>query len=799
MLLKLRDLLKPKKTPSEGRSPGLPAAQTAAEMVPLVQPAAQARGSSGSVSGAASPERGVISPEDLFKQAQGLQQQGELERAVELYGLAIEGAPDRAEVYYKRANALNGLGRLEAAVADYDRAISLNPGYAYALCNRGSVLERLGRREEALGSYDRAIALDAKDALTHYNRGSVLKDLGRFEEALTSYEAAIGLNGDFAEAHVNRGNVLQELRRHAAAAESFGRAIALKPAIAEAFQGRGLALHMLRRLGPALTDCNQAITLKPDLAGLYRNRGNLLCDLQRHDAAAADYLKAVELDPADAQNYSNLGSAFVNRKQLDRAIASFDKAMALDPDMRGLLGERRGIKMQMSIWEGLDDDLDLIARGVADGKPVCNPMTLAALADSPALLRSAAKIWLREPVLGTRAPVDDGRGQEEGLGGLPTSARRPDRIRVGYFSSDFRAHPVGYLTAGLFEHHDRSRFETTGFAFGPEANDAMAVRLSHAFDRFIDVRRKSDLEVAELARELEIDIAVDLNGITDYRRTKIFALRAAPIQVNFLGCPCTMGAEFMDYLIADGTVIPRAQQAHYTERIVYLPQSFMPFDSSYAIAERRFSREELGLPAEGMVFCSFNNSYKILPQVFDRWMRILGRVEGSVLWLQRANEWVSANLRREASQRGIDERRVIFAERTASLPEHVARLRAADLFLDTFPYNAHATALDTLWAGVPLLTYAGESFASRVAASLLRTVDLGELITGSLEEYEELAVELAGDGARLERLRGKLAERGAPLFDTGRYTRDLEAAYEALYERHQAGLAPAHINEQLAL
>jgi Glycosyl transferase family 41 len=378
------------------------------------------------------------------------------------------------------------------------------------------------------------------------------------------------------------------------------------------------------------------------------------------------------------------------------------------------------------------------------------------------------------------------------------SRPRSDRIQIGYFSADFRAHPVAQLAAGLFERHDRTKFEVTAFVFGPEASDAMVSRLTKAFDRFIDVRYKSDLEVAALARELGIDIAVDPNGFTQHCRTRIFALRAAPIQINFLGYPGTMGAGFMDYLIADGMVVPREQQGHYAEKIAYLPGSFLPFDSSCAIADRTFAREELGLPSRGFVFCCFNNSYKILPEVFDRWMRILGRTENSVLWLQQANAAAAGNLRREASRRGIDGGRLIFADRMASADEHLARLRAADLFLDTFPYNAHATALDALWAGVPLLTYPGKSFASRVAASLVRTVGLPELIAGSPSQYEEIAVELAADPARLGQLRRKLAMRDTSLFDTEHYTRKLEAAYETIYERHHSGSPPAHINGHLA-
>jgi predicted O-linked N-acetylglucosamine transferase (SPINDLY family) len=768
MLPKLRDLLKPKKPSIRPTTPTDPDVANGAPS--------------------------SASPDELFREAQTLHQAGRLEKAIELYTLCIERAPDQAEAFYKRANALNSLGRPDPALADYDRAISLNSSYVYALCNRGSVLERLGRKEEALASYDRAIHLDPKDSLTHYNRGSVLKDLKRYEEALASYQAAIALNGNFAEAYVNRGNVLQELRRYEAAIDSFERALALNPTIAQAFQGRGICLHVLKRLEPALADYNKAVALKPDLGTAYLNRGNLLAELDRHTEATADYFKACELEP-DPATYQSLAASLVRIKRFDLAIASLDKATAIDPHSKYLLGTSRSTKMHACVWDGLGDDLEQIVKGVSERRPVCNPMTLASLLDSSALLRSAAEVWVDEQIEGSCE--EDRRRIAEESSGHPCPPRSA-KIRIGYFSADFRAHPVAYLTAGLFERHDRANFEITAFAFGPESSDAILSRLAKGFDRFIDVRKKSDLEVARLARDLNIDIAVDLNGFSAHCRTRIFALRAAPVQINFLGYPGTMGAEFMDYLIADGTVVPREQQANYVEKIAYLPGSFLPFDSSYAIADRTFTRVELGLPSSGLVFCCFNNSYKILPEVFDRWMRILGRTENSVLWLQQADGMVAANLRQEAARRGIDGRRLVFADRMHSIHEHLARLPAADLFLDTCPYNAHATALDALWAGVPLLTCPGESFASRVASSLLSAAGLHELIARSPSQYEERAVELAADPARLGRLRGKLALRDAPIFDTERYTRNLEAIYQAMYECHHAGLPPAHISEHLA-
>jgi predicted O-linked N-acetylglucosamine transferase (SPINDLY family) len=772
MLSKLRDLLKRKAPASEMNS-------TPASTAPYSAPSAP------------SP----TSWDELFQQAQSLQQQGQTEQAIELYGRCIERAPDRAEAYYKRANSLNAQGRLEPALADYDRAISLKPSYVYALCNRGSVLERLGRRDEALASFDRAIELDPKDALTHYNRASVLKDLKRYLDALAGYETAIGLKDDYAEAYVNRGNVLRELRRHEAAVESFDRAIALNPSIAAAFQGRAFSLHNLKRTEQALTAYNKAIALQPDLASAYLGRGGLLADLDRHAEAVPDFVKSTELEP-DAATYQFLASSLFRLKRFDLAIASLDKALALDPDGENLLlGTSRSTKMNACVWDGLREDLERIAKGVSERRAVCSPSMLASLIDSPALLRTSAEILVRDQI---ESSCEEDLKRIAEMPTTPLSQPRSAKIRIGYFSADFRGHPVAYLTAGLFEHHDRAKFEVTAFAFGAETNDPILSRLAKAFDRFIDVRQKSDLEVATLARELGIDIAVDMTGFTAHYRTRIFKLRAAPIQINFLGFPGTMGAGFMDYLLADGTVVPREQQQHYVEKIAYLPDSFLPFDSTYAIADRTFTREELGLPSKGFVFCCFNNTYKILPEVFDRWMRILSRSENSVLWLQQAEAIAVANLRKEASRRGIDGGRLIFADRMAALDEHVARLRSADLFLDTRPYNAHATALDALWSGVPLLTYPGEGFASRVAASLVRSVGLPELIANSPSEYEETAVELAANPIRLRLLRQKLGARDTTLFDTEHYTRKLEAVYETMCERHRSGSPPAHINEHLA-
>jgi predicted O-linked N-acetylglucosamine transferase (SPINDLY family) len=470
-------------------------------------------------------------------------------------------------------------------------------------------------------------------------------------------------------------------------------------------------------------------------------------------------------------------------KNFEAAIADFDRMMELEPDFPFLLGTRRNALMNICDWGGLDLDIPRLVAGVQADAIVAVPMAMLALVDSEALNSQAAQIWTRR-----ESPARDL---------LPPLVRRAsrDKIRIGYFSADFHMHPVAILMAEVFEQHDYSKFDVTAISFGGPSRDPVRLRLEKAIPRLIDVRAKSDREIALLARDMGLDIAVDLGGLTANARTTIFALRAAPLQVNYLGYPGTMGAPYMDYLIADETVIPESHQEYYSEKIVYLPHCYLPNDSTRRIAETVYTREQLGLPSQGFVFCCFNNSFKLTPQVFDRWMRILQRVEHSVLWLSQGNASAAANLHKEAKRRGMDSSRIIFAERIASPEEHLARLRVADLFLDTHPYNAHATAIDALWAGLPLLTYVGQSFAGRVGASLLNTLGIPELIVQTPEEYEEMAVQLAGDATRLAALRQKLAERHSqqPLFDGRYFARHLEAAYIAIYARHQTGAVPDHL------
>ncbi|HEY4444097.1 MAG TPA: tetratricopeptide repeat protein [Steroidobacteraceae bacterium] len=709
------------------------------------------------------------------------------DEAVASYGEAIKLDPADYLAYSNRGAALKKLRRLEEALANFEQTILLKSDYVEAHFYRGQVLQEMGRFEAALASHDKAIELTPEHLspyLAHSSRGFALAGLKRFDEALAAFEQAIALKSDYFEAHCSRGHVLHELRRYEAAIASYDAAIALDPddlRAHPAYSSRGFALKELKRFEDALASYDRAIALEDTDVEVRINRGGVLQEMGRHEAAIASYDRAIVLKPDHVEAYQGRGFSLLNRGRHEAAIASFDQAIALKADQKYLLGFRRYVQMQICDWDGLASYIEGLEQELRARNPVSAPFQVLALVDSPPLHRLAAEIWVRE-----ECPPDTT------LGAIP---QRPltDKIRIGYFSADFRSHPVSLLTAELFETHDRSRFEIIAFALGPKVNDAVRERLERAFDRFIDVSEWSDLKVAETARRMGIDIAVDLGGFTEYARPKIFALRSAPIQISYIGYLGTMGAPYMDYLLADPTIIPANERQSYSEAIIYLP-SYQVNDSKRPVVERALTREELGLPATGFVFSCFNANYKITPIAFAVWMRILLRVEGSSFFLYAGNEVAERNLRKEAERRGVDPHRMVFG-RFLAQEDYLARFRSMDLFLDTLPYNAGTTASDALWAGLPVLTCAGQAFAGRVAASLLKAIDLPELVTSTAEQYEEMAVQLAENPELLRKIKQKLAQNRlkTALFDTRSFTKHLEVAYTKVQERQHESLAPQTI------
>ena len=703
------------------------------------------------------------------------------EEAIESYGRLIALLPDMDHAWTNRGIALAALGRVSEAMDNIDHALELEPNAPRTHSERAIILQDLGRHEEAIAACDMASHLRSGMFEPWNTRGNAELDLERYDAALASYDRALAINPDYPEALTNRAAVLLKFGRHAEALADCDRALAILPGVAQTHNNRGAALLGLERFAEALVEFDKALALNPNSASTLSNRGNALQGLLRFEDAVAAYDRALNLDSGHAEAQNHRGSAMQQMDHLEEAVASYERALDLRPDYPWVAGQALHNRMHLSDWKGFDARIANIVERVRGGERPATPFLLQSLIDAPELHRLAAEAFAAE-----HYPAKTDLG--------PLNPRpRPKRIRVAYVSADFDEHPVTYLLAGVLERHDRNSFET--YAFSLRAGSGYwRDRVTGAVDHFVDVAGREDIDVASLMRAFKIDIAVDLNGFTKDCRTGIFAHRAAPVQVSYIGFLGTMGAPYIDYLIADPVTVPPEAQPHYVEKIVYLP-SFQVNDDRQATVSRVLTRAEAGLPENGFVFSCFNLNYKITPDVFASWMRILGRVPGSVLWLYVKTPAAIRNLKAEAERLGVDSARLVFAPRVP-LADHQARQALAGLFLDTHPYNAGATASSALRAGVPVVTMLGRSFAARMGASLLHAVGLPELVAETADGYERLAIDLALDPERLAALRAKLAGNlaGCALFDTARSTRHIEAAYTAMYKRVQAGLKPDHIH-----
>jgi protein O-GlcNAc transferase len=720
---------------------------------------------------------------DWFNRGLALDAVGRREEAVSSFDRAIAGRPDFVEGHLQRARVLSELGLHDAALESADKAVGIAPSVAEAWLARGNILRTFKRHDDALAAYDKALAIAPDLAEAWLGRGGVFAELKRHDDALSGYDKALALKPDLAPAWLSRGGVLAELKRYDDALAGYDKALALKPDLTEAWLGRGNVFTELARHSDAFAAYEKALALEPDLAEAWLGRGNVFTELKRYDDAFTAYETALDLKPGLAQAWLGRGTILTERARHGEAAAAYDRALALKPDLKYAAGSRLKSRLLECDWTNLTDEVDELLLAIRAGKPASVPFTVLSIPSTAADQLQCAKRYVQDqpsfPALW--------RGE----------AYSHDRIRVAYLSADFYEHAVAQLSVGLFEKHDRSRFEVTGISFGPDQNSPMRQRIKAGVEHFVDVRDKSDREIAELIRRLEIDIAVDLMGFTSNNRLNVLAHRPAPVQVNYLGYPGTMGASYIDYILADPTVIPEDQCQFYSEQVVWLPDSYQINDDQRKISNRTPTRGECGLPDTAFVFCCFNNLYKIMPPIFEIWMRLLKKTENSVLWLLERNAITSANLCREAEKCGVSAQRLVFAP-VAKLPDHLARHRQADLFLDTLPYNAHTTASDALWAGLPVLTCLGSTFAGRVAASLLKAAGVDELITPTLQDYEALALKLAHDPSDLASTKKKLARTRdvCPLFNTERASRQIESAYTKMWQRHQQGHAPQAMSDR---
>ena len=561
------------------------------------------------------------------------------------------------------------------------------------------------------------------------------------------------------------------------ALDFINKAIKINPNFAEAYNEQGNALNELKKLEEAIKSYNNAININPKYADAYYNKALVLHELRKLEPAVENYDKAIKINPKHIMSHNNKGFALQQLKKVDASLKSYNEAYRINPNFNFLFGKLIHAKNKLCKWETFDEDMNSLKEKLNKNKVASLPFAILSLYDSPLLQRKTSEMYIKEtfPKKNIPKPI--------------TKGLRNKKIRLGYYSADFYNHAMSYLLAKLFELHDKSKFEIIAFSFSPERNDEMSKRICNAFDKFIKVNFKTDKEISQLSKELKIDIAIDLMCFTTNSRTGIFSEKCAPIQINYLGYPGTSGANFIDYIIADKTIIPKENQKYYSEKIIYLPNTYQVRDSTQKISNKIFTKDELSLPKNSFVFCCFNQNYKITPSVFDIWMRLLKKIEKSVLWLIKDNDVAVYNLKKEAEKRGVKPDRIIFAKHIP-VSEHLARHKLADLFVDTFPYTAHTTCSDALWSGLPVITRMGQSFASRVAGSLLNAVNLKELITKTEKEYEDLILELAKNPKKLKEIKNKLKKNRLkePLFNSKLYTKKIESAYKKVYERYSSDL-----------
>ena len=734
---------------------------------------------------------------------------GQMTAAIASYQQAIKVKPNYAQAYSNIGNVLKDKGDLKAAIVNYKKALDIEPNYAEVYNSMGVALQSRGDLDEALNNYKKALGIKPDYAEAHNHIGITLKDKGDLTAAITHYKKAIQLKPSYAQAYNNMGITLMDKGDLAAAINSYKRAIKIKPNYAEAFSNMGNALKDEGNLDAAIKSYQQALSIKPSYTDAHNNMGAALKDKGDLKAAILCYERVIKINPNSAEAYYNMGialqakddleatqecyqqairikpnyyQAYYNlglvmelKGRLDLAIESYQQALAINPKYAKARAKKLHQQAHICDWDAIEEDRLLIPElGVLT--QAVSPFSLLSFEDSPKQHQMRSINYVKE-IQGLKP-----------LPNKPQPSQKEKKLRIGYFSADFYNHATMHLMVKLFESHNQKEFDIYAYSFGPNKNDEMRQRLIKAVDVFHDVTNMSDQEAALLAQSNNLDIAVDLKGFTKNSRLGIFVCRAAPIQISYLGYPGTSGAKFIDYIIADDVVIPQEFESLYSESIIRLPHTYQPNNNSRMISDKVMTRIEMGLPEQGFVFCCFNNSYKISSSEFDIWMRILDQVKGSVLWLIKANKWAVKNLKMEAERRGVAGHRLIFADKI-NHSAHLARHRLADLFIDSFNYNAHTTASDALWAGLPIVTKLGKGFAARVAGSLLTSIDLPELIVKNNKDYELLILDLAKNPKRLVTIREKLASNrlSTPLFNTELFTKHIEDSYQQAYQQYADG------------
>ena len=710
-----------------------------------------------------------------------LHQSGRIAEAKTAYETVLAQTPADANAWHRLGIVHLQLGKPLDALSCIEKALAIDPDRAEAHFDLATVLAMLNRRDEAIPHFEKVLALNPAHAGAHNNLGIVLKALHRHAEAVDHYQQALALKPDYAEACNNLGNALQALQRYDEALQCYQRLLLLQPGNVQAHNNLGNALQALNRYEEAILNYQKALALKPDFASAHHNLGNALAALNQRSLAVSHFQQAINLQPEFAEALNSLGLSLhaLNRHAEEKLC--YERALEIKPGYMNPQIQYIHLCAQQGLWHP-DREQDALGRVIQYPNPgEISTFVFLHFVESAAMQKAIACRYASSLAPADNTPVPL---RPHGPGADP-------RIRVAYFSSDFHDHATSYLTAELFELHDPARFDITLFSYGDADGGAIRKRIAGAAN-FVNLHGLPINSLRERIRAQQPDILIDLKGYTEGTLSRLLAQRIAPLQVNWLGYPGTMGAEFIDYIIADSFIIPDGAEDFYTEKIVRLPGCYQPNDRKRAIAPA-LTRADYGLPETGVVFCSFNQVAKIRPDIFDLWLDLLGAIDGSVLWIKASAE-AERNLKRVALEHGISPERVIIAP---SLPpaEHLARYRVADVALDTYPCGSHTTASDALWAGCPLVALAGETFASRVSGSLLNAIGLPELVTHNREDYKRLLLRLAQSAPYRQEVRARLQHNRdtAPLFDTPRFVRNLERAYEAMMERARTGLPTDNI------
>ena len=650
------------------------------------------------------------------------------------------------------------------------KAENINSEHGHLQYNLGKAYLELNDYINAFNHNSKAIKLMQDNHEAWLNYGKCQFKLDMIDSSLISFNNAIKLKNDYYDAYLNKGNLLNDINRISEAIESYEIAIKINPNSSDVYSNIGIAFKKNRNYEQAFIAFKKSIELKEKNVEAYLNQGVTYMQLNNFEKALLNLEIALGIDKNCIEAYINKGKIYQLNKNYEESLKAFTGAIKLNSEYEYLLGEYLHLKMLTCDWEEYNEYLEKIIANIAKNKKTIKGFEALSIIDSGSILKKIAENWIKR------------NNPNNNLDNI--KIKEKNKIKIGYYSEDFRDHPVSYLIAELIEIHDRNRFEIIGFYYGPENNSEMHRRVVSSFDQFINIRDNADIDIAKISRKLEIDIAIDLTGLTGESRIGIFSYRAAPIQISYLGYLGTIGAGYYDYIIADEIIIPNELKKFYTEKVIYLP-SYQVNDSKKQISSVEFTRQEFNINENSFIYCCFNNSYKINPKIFEVWMRILQSVPDSVLILYAPNKSVEINLQREASKYHININRIIFVE-AIERSLYLSRFKVADLFLDTYPYNAGTTASDSLWSGLPILTLQGETFASRISSSILSAIELPELISYDFLEYEKKAVYFGTNKDEIKKIKDKIKinKNKTRLFDTNRFKETIEQAYLIAYEKY---------------